>query len=302
MPPPATRRGGGHRRDGIAIIGAAVRGRQTAAHSSDPTGRRSVVSRRHELDPEGAPETVPAHLHRACPVCRRAGAGFFAEKDGYRFSRCGDCGFVFLDPMPSGDDLADQYTRDDGAVTQTWYPKARSRMRRSMVKAIRFSPYLWRKDVIDIGCGGGFMVEAMRRCGARAVGVDISRQAIAYARHNYPKNRFFDEDLADFARHGLMFDFIYASEVMEHLPGVDGFMSLLSRIARPGARVYITTPDIAHRRVPATVTEWDLFCPPHHVQFFSETAIRALFARYGFRVRHKYFKIKPGLQILAQRR
>ena len=78
-------------------------------------------------------------------------------------------------------------------------------------------------------------------------------------------------------------------------------MSSLSRIARPGRLVYVTTPDIGHWRVPDDVTTWDVFTPPVHVQFFNAASIRVLFERYGFRVRRQFFKLKPGLQILAQR-
>ena len=78
-------------------------------------------------------------------------------------------------------------------------------------------------------------------------------------------------------------------------------MTVLAAISRPGGRVFITTPDIGHRRVPDDVTEWDMFSPPTHVQFFDAATIATLFERHGFRLRRRYFKLKPGLQILAER-
>ncbi len=86
------------------------------------------------------------------------------------------------------------------------------------------------------------------------------------------------------------------------MPDVARYTALLARITRPGGHVYITTPDIGHWRVPDDVTEWDMFSPPRHVQFFTAHSIRILFDRHGFGMRHKYFKLKPGLQILAERR
>ncbi len=228
--------------------------------------------------------------------------GFFVEKDVYAFSRCADCAFVFLDPMPAADVLARQYTGDDGSISAEHYPKAESRFRRARIKVACFSRYIRGRDVLDIGCGGGFMVEAMRRRGARATGIDINAQAIAYAAQHYPECVFLCEDLAAFARRAQMFDFVYSSEVMEHLSDINGFMAELARVTRRGAFVYITTPDIGHWRVPVDVTQWDVFSSPVHVQFFNARNIRILFARHGFDVRRKFFKLKPGLQVLAERR
>ena len=188
-----------------------------------------------------------------------------------------------------------------GVISEADYPKGRSRFRRARIRAWRFGRFLKGRDALDIGCGGGFVAEAMRRRGARASGLDIDPQSIAYAARNFPDCRFFCEDMTDFAGRGLAFDFVHCSEVLEHLPDIEGFMAALARITRPRARVYITTPDIGHWRVPSTVTTWDVFSPPFHVQFFTRKAIAILFERHGFRLRRVYVKLKPGLQVLAER-
>ena len=204
--------------------------------------------------------------------------------------------------MPQPAELTRQYMAPGGGIDADTYPKAASRFRRARIKARRFAPLICDRDVIDIGCGGGFMVEAMRRVGGRAAGLDINPQAIVYAERQFPENRFFCGDLAAFEGHEAAFDFVYSSEVIEHVPDVTRYMALLARITRPGGHVYITTPDIGHGRVPRDVASWDLFCPPVHVQFFTAASLRILFDRHGFGIRRKYFKLKPGLQILAERR
>jgi SAM-dependent methyltransferase len=237
----------------------------------------------------------------ACRVCGAGAGTAFAHKDGYQFARCGQCGFVYLDPMPTSETLAALYDGGGGGITAEAYPKAASRLRRARIRALRLHRHLGGRDALDIGCGGGFMVEAMGWLGARAVGVDIDSQAIAYAARRFPRRRFVDADFDDFAGHGLSFDFVHASEVMEHVPNITRFMDVLAAITRPGGRVFITTPDIGHRRVPHDVTAWDMFSPPTHVQFFDATTIALLFERHGFRLRRRYLKLKPGLQVLAER-
>jgi SAM-dependent methyltransferase len=236
-----------------------------------------------------------------CPVCGDESAAFLAAKNGYPLFRCPACGLIFVHPMPSEDALAAVYCAEEGTISESFYPKAQSRWRRALVKASRFVRYVRGKDVIDVGCGGGFMVEAMRRAGGRAVGLDISPQSIAYARRQYPENEFFCEGLEEFARRNRTFDFIYSSEVLEHLPDINSAMAALARIARPGGHLFVTTPDIGHWRVPKDVLSWELVNPPLHLQYFSRDNLRLLFERHGFTVRKRLFKLKPGLQVVARR-
>ena len=123
-----------------------------------------------------------------CRVCGAAPGAPFARKDGYDFARCGQCGFVYLDPMPTSEALATLYDGGtSGGISADAYPKADSRLRRARIRALRFVHHLRGRDALDIGCGGGFMTEAMGGFGARAVGVDIDPQAIAYASRRFPR-------------------------------------------------------------------------------------------------------------------
>jgi 2-polyprenyl-3-methyl-5-hydroxy-6-metoxy-1,4-benzoquinol methylase len=233
-------------------------------------------------------------------MCRTPAAAFFGRKNGYALSRCGSCGFVFLDPMPTRDELANLY-RDEAGITADFYPKADSRFRRAFIKAIKFAGYIRGRDVIDVGCGGGFVAEAMRRVGGRATGLDISGRAIAYARRRFPSCEFACGVLEEFQETGRSFDFVYCSEVIEHVADADAFAAALARICRPGGRLFVTTPDIGHWRVPKDLVSWSLVDPPRHVRYFNAKSLTSLLERHGFTVRRKMFKLKPGLQVLAER-
>jgi len=237
---------------------------------------------------------------RECPMCRAAAAGSFARKNGYALSRCAACGFLFVDPVPTPADLARLY-RAEAGITADSYPKASSRFRRAFIKAVKFARYIRGRDAIDVGCGGGFVAEAMRRVGARAMGLDISERAIAYARRRFPACEFACGTLEDFQKTGRSFDFVYCSEVIEHVADADAFVAALARICRPGGRLFVTTPDIGHWRVPKDLVSWSLVDPPRHVRYFNAESLGLLLGRHGFALRRKIFKHKPGLQVLAER-
>ncbi len=242
----------------------------------------------------GAGTTGPA-----CKVCGASARARFAEKDGYAFVRCQECRFVFLDPMPADDELAALYNADGEA--RSGVGKRASRTRRAHMKLLRFFRYAAGKDTLDLGCGGGIMVAALGRVARRSAGLDIDSQAIGLARSSYPKHRFVAGHFRDAPFEADAFDFVHASEIIEHVNDLDAFMALLARITRPGGHVYITTPDIGHSKVPGDVRDWDLFAPPRHLQFFDRSTLTRLFANYGFEARRKYFDAKPGLQMLFRK-
>lgn len=236
-----------------------------------------------------------------CPICGGVQTAFFARRDGYDYVICRECSFVFLFPYPDESSLA---AADDAAFGVGGDPKTISRMRRAMMRAFSRWPHFFRKDAIDVGCGGGFVTEAMRRLGARrAVGLDISPGSIAYARDAFPKAQFYAESFERFLARGETFDFILSFEMIEHIGAVKSYMAFLAGIARPGALIFLTTPDIGHPAVPKEVTVWDRFSPPSYVQFFTERTLTRLFDAYGFDIVRRYYKKRvPTLQVLARRR
>lgn len=234
-----------------------------------------------------------------CPVCQSSKLLPFVAQDEWRFSQCVDCQFAFLNPMPDQSRLNALYHNDRG-ITGSFYPKARSRRIRSFLRALRLLPWFWRKTAFDLGCGGGFMVNAFRQLGARASGLDVNAEAIAYARGKFPRCRFFSESFDQF-QPAEAFDFVYCSELIEHISNLGEYMTLLRRLTHAGSHVYITTPDLGSNQVPQPITDWDVFVPPHHVQFFNEQNLALLFQQHGFVQVRRFPDQKAGLKVLYRR-
>jgi SAM-dependent methyltransferase len=245
---------------------------------------------------EGPDSAVP------CPLCRTREACFAFVKDGYDIFRCAHCGFLFVEPFPPEDEIRRYYNSNYRAASATWYPKAASRARRAFVKSFRFLRYVRGRTVLDIGCGGGFMARAFARLGAEASGLDINEGGIAYARAHFPMCRFYCESLAEFRRRGLAFDFVFSTDLLEHLPGVDEFMATLAAITRPESRVYIATPDSGHPSVPRDLSTWIDVQPPEHLQWFDRRNIEMVFARAGFAVERAERKRAPAHSLIFVRR
>ena len=236
-----------------------------------------------------------------CPACLHDTAQFSFEKMGYRFSRCSDCDFLFASPYPSEREIAAFYNANYLGASEDHYPKIASRKRRAWVKSIRFIPYLIGRDAIDLGCGPGAMAHAFSRWGARASGLDINESGIAYARKHFPGCTFYCETFAQFRKRGLTFDFVFSTDVLEHLAGPAEFMATLAAITRPGGHVYIAAPDSGHAAVPRDISQWSDVSPPAHLQFFNRRNIEILFARYGFVLKRADRKRTPAHSLIFVR-
>ncbi|MFC1672701.1 methyltransferase domain-containing protein [Pseudomonadota bacterium] len=221
-----------------------------------------------------------------CPVCTAMNTAAYVEKDGFKFLRCADCGYIFCHPRPTQAELGEHYAISEGeeGIRRDFYPKAPSRKRRGFFNALKLFPHVWGKRVLDLGCGGGFVAGGMKAVGAReALGLDINPNALEYARAHFPKCEFHCGTFDDFAGGKIgQFGFVYSSEVIEHVEDVEAYMRFLVEITEPGAKVFITTPDIGSTQVPENVTDWDVFSPPVHIQFFTEATLAQLFTRFGF--------------------
>jgi 2-polyprenyl-3-methyl-5-hydroxy-6-metoxy-1,4-benzoquinol methylase len=213
---------------------------------------------------------------------------------------------VALDPLPTADEIAALYRDAYQGATTGYFAKADKKIARSRRRARALRHALGGGaglTLLDVGASGGFMVEAARREGFAATGVEIDPVSVAYARRHYPGGTYFEGSIEAFVRDhpDAHFDAAYCSEVIEHVAEVDGFVAALARCLRPGGLLYLTTPDIAHWRRPRDLTRWDAYAPPSHCLYFSIRSLGHLLSRHGLPIVHRRFNWKPGLKVLARR-
>src|SRR5690606_27641449 len=102
------------------------------------------------------------------------------------------------------------------------------------------------KKLLDVGCGGGILSEAMAQRGARVTGIDMGQAPLAVARlHALESGLDMDyrqitaEDLAD-AMPGT-FDIVTCLEMLEHVPDPASVVAACARLVKPGGDLYFST-------------------------------------------------------------
>lgn len=241
---------------------------------------------------------------RPCPVCGCADTRFYVEKKNYSFLSCPVCDLKFIHPVPTVEELAPLYNQQGAPKEGLRYPynKVEHRRKRAKVRAGRFKKYFAGKDAIDIGCGGGYMVDAMQKMGAnRAVGIDLDPEAMEFARKNHdPRATYYCESIDDFIKRGMLFDFGHSSQVIEHVGDFNAFVEGWASLVKPGGYFFLKTPDRRHWLHGEKPETWPN--PPEYTQYFSRKNIRILLEKHGFEVQKIFFNLKPTMEILARRK
>ena len=103
------------------------------------------------------------------------------------------------------------------------------------------------KEVVDIGCGGGILTDAMARNGANALGADLATKSLKVAQLHAleaqtPNVRYQEisaEDLA--AERPASFDVVTCMEMLEHVPDPSSIVRACATLVKPGGWVFFST-------------------------------------------------------------
>lgn len=101
-------------------------------------------------------------------------------------------------------------------------------------------------DVVDVGCGGGILAEAMATAGARVTGIDMAAKPLAVARLHAMETGAQLEYLAatpeDLARERPGgFSTVTCMEMLEHVPDYGSSIAACAELAAPGGQLFFST-------------------------------------------------------------
>lgn len=111
------------------------------------------------------------------------------------------------------------------------------------------------KAVLDVGCGGGLLTEAMAAAGALVTAIDASAEGLAVARSHLADSGL-DVDYRlttaeEFAQNQPgRFDAVTCMELIEHVPSPASLVRSCSRLLRPGGHLFFAT---VNRTLPALI-------------------------------------------------
>jgi len=135
-------------------------------------------------------------------------------------------------------------------------------------------PFCAGKRVLDAACGVGYGTALLAERAAHVLGVDVSEEAIDYARARYgrPNVEFRVADLLELDVQDQSFDVLCSFETLEHLRDRDAYLGHMSRVLRDSGVYVVSTP-----RAERTTLHPE---NPHHLVEYSRDDYVALLGRY----------------------
>jgi len=104
------------------------------------------------------------------------------------------------------------------------------------------------RRVLDVGCGGGLLCEALTRTGAAVTGIDMAPAMIEVARlHAHESALAIDYRLSSAELYAQErageppFDVITCMELIEHVPDPAAVFAACARLLRPGGELFVST-------------------------------------------------------------
>lgn len=103
------------------------------------------------------------------------------------------------------------------------------------------------RRIVDVGCGGGILSEAMARKGAQVLGVDLAERSLKVAQlhameagiDNVRYREVAAEVLAD--EQPGEFDIVTCMEMVEHVPDPAAIVAACAKLVKPGGWVFLST-------------------------------------------------------------
>ena len=197
--------------------------------------------------------------------------------------RCDVFGLVQVFPMPSAAEIGELYDEDFDhfepyidqlAVHHKYFQtKIEEIVRRMPVK---------KTVLMDIGCLTGVLLEEAQNVGMKAVGIDLSADAVKYCKKNKVT-----------AYHGTVytvgqlkessFDVITAFQIIEHERDPVRMMRRVYKLLKKGGMVILATPNYGGFWRKVMGKRWFGFAHPEHVVLLDFNSMRKLLEKTGFR-------------------
>lgn len=231
---------------------------------------------------------------RPCNFCQShrarllfAGYGFDRSTERFELHECTECGLVRVEPPLTPTELAPYYrTEYYGSADAKFTGPMEALVRRGNRRRARtFAALLPRQaatgSILDIGCGRGLFVRALRELGFAGVGTELpgfslpkSEQGLSFVQARAESLPFCDGAFAG----------VSIWHVLEHTTDPAAVLREVARVLNPGGVVTIAVPNFDSWQARYFGRHWFHLDLPRHLYHFRTLALCRFLSRLGFDV------------------
>ncbi len=242
------------------------------------------------------------YVLRACAVCGSRNIHYAFSLKEHRIVRCDNCGFMFLNPQPSGAVLDQIYGHDyfislsaEDGLGHVEYLKRSTADR--YLDALAGGDDVSSSTLLEIGCGRGELLCRAAARGLKVTGVEPSEHACAEARSKLREGQgeVIQGEIGLFAGQKERFDYIVFCDVLEHLRDQRAFLQTVFDLLKPDGKILCVVPSLDSWSARFFKTNWIEF-KLDHLFYYNKKNLRSILFQNRFS-EFRYFPAKKTLSI-----
>jgi 2-polyprenyl-6-hydroxyphenyl methylase/3-demethylubiquinone-9 3-methyltransferase len=143
-----------------------------------------------------------------------------------------------------------EIARFEAAASRWWDPQGEMRPLHDLnpvrLQYVERAGSLAGLKVLDVGCGGGLLAEAMARKGALVTGLDLADDLLQVAKLHALEtgvevNYVLEAAESHAQVHAGEYDLVTCMEMLEHVPDPTSVIAALGRLVKPDGHVFVST-------------------------------------------------------------
>ncbi len=216
-----------------------------------------------------------------CRACGESGRPVFSKR-GFLFAECGSCHCRFVVGDLPALVYDEGYFGGDSFGGYPAYLLDRSLIVENFARRVRWlAAHAPGGRLLDVGAAYGLLVEAARREGFDAVGLEPAQGCVDWARGELGLEMI-SATVEEATIEPASFDVVTVMDVIEHVADPGIALRQIRRWLRPGGLLVIETGDCEALLARVCGPRWYYYDPPQHLTYFSQASLETLLEASGF--------------------
>lgn len=231
-----------------------------------------------------------------CIICGLDKKELWAKKEKYTAVKCLNCGLIWIDPLPTAEELNQFYTK--------YYQYRVNEVKLSEQRKVMYELdknwlelFVKKGKLLDIGCSDGSFLSYFSHNWEK-YGVEIGIDAVEQAQKK--GINVIEGSAKESLNFGEKFDCVMLRGTIEHFTDPLEAIKIVSKLINPGGYLFFTaTPDADSFSAQLYKEKWNQFVPPAHLFYFSIKTLTLLVEKFHFKkiAEHHFYRETPYADI-----
>ncbi|MDB5196255.1 MAG: class SAM-dependent methyltransferase [Flaviaesturariibacter sp.] len=235
-----------------------------------------------------------------CPVCASADIhplltvkDYTVSQEEFVIWQCSACTLRFTQDVPDAESIGPYYksenyishTNTSKGLVNALYQKVRTHTLQQKTTLIKESTGLENGKLLDMGCGTGAFLNAIKAAGWQVTGIEPDSDARQVATQLYGITPLETDVFYELTP--ASFDAITLWHVLEHVHDLHRYMEQLKALLKPSGKLFIAVPNYTSADAETYRLKWAAYDVPRHLYHFNPKSIQVLAQKHGLDVRAK---------------